>query len=101
MYILKGVDGVTGLADIISHGVRDELVYYFLQFTAGYFTGDDVYHLPADVLNLHVLGIGSLLCLTGHLFSESHTEHTEQVSVSGLDISVALNQGLERKINQI
>lgn len=95
MYIFKGVDGVASLADIISHCVRDELVYHFLQLTAGHFTGDNVYHLPADVLNLHVLGIGSLLCLTSHLFSESHAEDAEQVSVGGLDISVALNQSLE------
>lgn len=95
MYILQGVDGVAGLADIISHCVWDELVYHFLQLTAGHFTGDNVHHLPADVLNLHVLGIGSLLCLTSHLLGESHTEDTEQVSVGCLHISVSLNQSLE------
>lgn len=94
MDFLERVDEVACLADIISHGVWNEFVDHFLEFTAGHRPLDDVHHLLADVLHLLVLGIGGLAALTCHLLSESNAEHSQHVSISGLHITVGFNTGL-------
>ena len=82
------------LLDVSGDGVRDELVDDILEVCGADFPLDDVDHLLTDVPDLLGLGIAGLL--GGHvlLAGEPDAEDAEHVSVSGLDINVALDQGL-------
>ena len=82
------------LLNISGNGIWDKFVNNFLQVSAAHFSLDDVSHLLPDVLDLSALGVAGLLLTVLLLQSESDAEETEHVSVTGLDVNVALNQSL-------
>lgn len=57
-------------------------------------SGHDLEHLLANGLDLRGLGIGCLLNLVGATSSETNGEQSQQVSISGSDINVGLNESL-------
>ena len=85
---------MASLLDVSGNGVRDELVDNILEVCGADFPLDDVHHLLSDVPDLLALGIAGLL--GGHvlLAGKPDAENTEHIAVSGLDINVALNEGL-------
>merc|ERR1719328_509113 len=92
--IMEGVDSLACLLNISGNRIWDEFVDNFLQVSAAHFSLDDVGHLLPDVLDLGALGVASLLLAVLLLQGESNAEDTEHVSVTGLDVNVALDQGL-------
>ena len=85
---------LTSLGDVWCNGVWDELGNNILQVSTADLPLDDVHHLLPDVLDLGALGIAGLLGGPVKLGGESDAEESKHVSVSGLDINVALDQGL-------
>ena len=85
---------LASLLDISGNGVRDELVDDLLEVGGADLPLDDVDHLLPDVLHLRALGIAGLLGGLVLLAGEANTENSQHVSVSGLDINIALHQGL-------
>lgn len=92
--VLKGEDGRAGLFDFLTNGIGDELTDDILQFTAGDFTSNDFKHALTDGTDLGSLSVTGLLDLLRATLSESNAEETDEVTISSLDISVTLNQGL-------
>merc|ERR1719328_599764 len=92
--IMEGVDSLTCLLNISGNRIWDKFVDNFLQVGATNFSLDDVCHLLPDVLHLGALGVAGLLLAVLLLQGESNAEDTEHVSVTGLDVDVALDQGL-------
>lgn len=52
VHVMDGVDTVTDLLNVLSNGVRDQLVDNSDHIIGGNFLGDDVNHLLTDGLNL-------------------------------------------------
>lgn len=92
--IVQRVDSLARLLDILGDRIGQQLVDDLLQIRAGHITGDDGGHLPADFLDLGVLGVASLALRHRILDGEADAEHTQQVAVGGLNIDRALDQGL-------
>merc|ERR1719328_556958 len=92
--IMEGVDSLACLLNISGNRIWDKFVDNFFQVSATNFSLDDVSHLLPDVLDLGALGVASLLLAVLLLQGESDAEDTEHVSVTGLDVNVALDQSL-------
>lgn len=60
----------------------------------GDFGGEDVGNLSSDFLDLRVLGIAGLSLLSLSSLGETDGENTENVSIVGLDVTLAFNGGL-------
>ena len=93
-HILKGEDAVALLLDLLSDGVGDELGDQFLDGGGGDLVTDDLEHLLADLADLSGLSVASPGNLTGSALGEGQEEHTEGVSIRGLDIDGGLDQGV-------
>lgn len=92
--VLQGEDALGRLFNLLTNRVRDQLGDDFLQVTAVNLAGHDLKHLLANRANMAGLSVGSLANLLWATLGEANTEGTEQVSVSGLDVNVSLNQSL-------
>merc|ERR1719477_533692 len=79
VHVVEGVDSLASLLNITGNGVRDQLVDDVFQVGGGHLAADDVDHL---------LG-GQLL-----LACESNAENPEGVAISGLDVTVGLDECL-------
>jgi len=72
-----------------------QLLHELLEVALGAVLTHDVEHDLTDLTDLAGLGVtGRLLSLVGLLLGESNAEHTEQVTVGGSHVDVALNKRL-------
>lgn len=92
--VLEGEDGLAALLDLLTDGVGDQLLDDLLQVAGGDLAGDDLEHALADGTDLAGLSVGGLLDLLRATLGETDGEQTEQVTISGLDVNVGLDQGL-------
>lgn len=92
--VVQWINSVTWLLDVLSNGVRQQLIDDFLQIRGGNIANDDVCHLLADGLDLRGLSVTSLAMGWAVLGGESNAEHAQCVSISGLDVNMAFNQCL-------
>ncbi len=92
--VLEGVDGLAltlnGAANDIGGELKDELGDVRLLDVAG----DDGHHLLANLANLTSLSIRGGAALGVEALGEANGEDAENVAISGLDISVSLDEGL-------
>ena len=92
--VLERVDALTGLHDILTDELRNELLDSLHELTAGDLLGHDVSHLLADGTNLSGLSVGSLADLEWTLLGETNAETPEDVSVNSLHV----NRGLDERL---
>ena len=92
--VLKGEDTLSGLGDLLSNKLRDELGNELSGGLVLGLTEDDLSHLLTNLTNLSGLSIGGLLGLVGATLGETNDENTKRVTISGLDISLSLNEGV-------
>ena len=85
---------MAGLLDVSGDGVGDKFVDNLLQVCGADLPGDDVDHLLPDVLHLGALGVAGLLGGLVLLAGEADAEQPQHVTVSGLDVNIALHKGL-------
>jgi hypothetical protein len=84
----------SGLLDLTSDNLGDELGGKLGQAAAGGLTLDDVGHAAADGADLGRLSVGGLADLVRSALSESDGEETDEVVIGGLDGDVGLNESL-------
>merc|ERR1711928_93911 len=94
MLIMKGIDTLASLFNILADRVRNKLVDDLFQVNSANFSGDDVNHLLADGLALSVLGIACFPLRVLILVGESNAENPQEVTITGLDINASFNQRL-------
>lgn len=92
--VLEGEDGRARLLDFLADGVGDELTDNVLEVAGADFTGNDFEHALTDGTDLGALGVTGLLDLLRATLGEGDAEEADEVTVGGLDVGVALNQGL-------
>jgi len=92
--VTEGENAVAGLGDVLADELVDELTDGALEVYLGEVVGGNVHHLLADGADLTGLSVAILLDLM-HLetISEADQEHTEVVTISGLNIDLGLDQG--------
>jgi len=91
--LLHGVDASALLLDVEGQRVSDQLLDELPGAAVADLASDDLGHSLADLANLSGLGIAGLLVGLCSV-SESDDTNTDDVTVGGLDIGVALDQGL-------
>lgn len=92
--IVKRVDRVAGLLDVLGNRVGDQLENDVLQLEGVDVASDDVDHLLANGTHLGGLCVAGLLDLMGPLSSEANAEDAQKIAVSGTHIDVSLNERL-------
>jgi len=92
--IVKWVDGLASLLDVLSDGVGNELVDSLLQVGRAHFLRDDLHHFAANVLDLLRLGVRGLLDLVLPLLGESNAGDTKRVGVAGFDVHASFDHRL-------
>jgi len=93
--VLNGVDWLSGLGDISSNAIGQQLLDQFWDVAVADLADDDLGHLLSDLFDLLALGVGGLLYLTlGSLFGEGNDENSKMVVISGLGIDLAFDHGL-------
>merc|ERR1719324_1796679 len=92
--VVQGIDSLACLLDVNGNGIGDELVDSLLQVHRCNLTGNDVYHLLANLANLLRLGVAVFLGAARLLLCETNAKDTNEVSISGLDIDMGFNQSL-------
>ena len=85
---------MAGLLNVSGDGVGDKFVDDLLKVCGADLPGDDVDHLLPDVLHLGALSIAGLLGRLVLLAGEPNAEQPQHVTVSGLDVNIALHKGL-------
>ncbi len=93
-YILQRVDTLSGLLDLPTNHLGDQLRCQLLQGTGGGLSLDDLDHLFPDGTDLGRGGVGGLLDLVRPASGEGDSEETEQVVIGCLDGDVGLDKGL-------
>jgi len=94
-----GVDTAAGLADVLSDGLRDELVDQVVEGGSSSLTTHDFHHALADEVDSAGLGIDSegmagVADGVGLLGGEGDAEHADHVAVEGLDVDMSLDERL-------
>ena len=85
---------MAGLLNVSGDGVGDKFVDDLLEVCGADLPGDDIDHLLSDVLHLGALGVAGLLGGLVLLAGEANAEQPQHVTVSGLDVNIALDKGL-------
>jgi hypothetical protein len=93
-YVLKGIDELTGLGDLLGIGVLGKVLHEVIDVDGRNFLGKDGDDLLSDGLDLRGLGISGLLGFLGDSLGESNGEHTDDVPISSLNIYKSLDQTL-------
>jgi len=93
-YVLKGVNSLSFVLNLLSNRLRDKFLYKFLKIASSGNSSHNVHHFLSDGSDLRCLSVGGLLDLVGSSLGESNREHSKEVSVGGLDIDVSFNQSL-------
>jgi len=94
-----GIDAETGLLDLLSDGLRDELVDEVVEGGRRSLTTHDLHHALADEVDAAGLRIDSermagVADSVGLLGSEGDAEHADHVAVKGLHVDVGLDERL-------
>lgn len=92
--VLERVDVVALLLDSSTNSLSGELGHKRSQIALGDFFSDDGAHLSTNSVDLRVLSVAGLLVLVSLLAGETDAEHTELVTVGGVDFNIALNESL-------
>lgn len=92
--VLEGEDALGRLFNLLANRVGDQLGNDVLEVTGADLAGHYVKHLLADCADLRRLGVAGLANLLWAALGETDAEDAEDVSVSGLDVNVCLNQRL-------
>lgn len=92
--VLDGEDAGGLALDLLADGGGDELLDEALEVAFGAEVGHDLDHLGPDALNLTGLGVAGVLDLVVLRLGEGDAEHTDNVSVGGSAVDVALDDGL-------
>ena len=94
-HVLHGEGALNGLDDLLGNAASDQLLEELLHVALVHLLGDGVHEGLADGADLRALCVRGLLDLVGLLLGEANAEHAHGVAVSGLDVNVCLDQGLE------
>ena len=92
--MLKGIDGIALSLNLPTNRLSSQLGHNLLQITRTNLLSKNVKHLLSDLTHLGVLGVGGLLELVLSALGQGKDKEPQQVSVSGLDVHVGLNQSV-------
>jgi hypothetical protein len=93
-YVLQGVDAGSGLLNLTSNDLGDELGGELSQVAGGGLPLDDLGHLLADGTDLGRLGVSGLADLVWPSLGERNSEQADEVVIGGLDGDVGLDESL-------
>ena len=92
--VLDGVDGGDVLGDLLLDDLAGEHLEDVSDVGLGDLLGDNIADSFADDLLLGRKGVVSFALLVGGLLGEGDHEHSQDVSVDGLDVTHGLDEGL-------
>jgi hypothetical protein len=93
-YVLERVDALSGLLNLTTDDLRDQLLGELGKCAGASLPCHDLHHLLADRPNLGRGSVCGLLNLVGPLLGEGNGEKTEEIVVGGLDNNVGLDESL-------